>query len=93
MSLRPTSGVRYALERTLIDAARVTYEGHAHRPDDAIALRVHVALPGGAVTAEVVAPEPHPELTKQVAALVRAATKAEVAAGQALPRKIVRWRG
>jgi hypothetical protein len=34
-----------------------------------------------------------PELTKEAAALVRAATRAAVAAGAALPRKIERWRG
>ena len=33
-----------------------------------------------------------PALEKMAASLVRAATKAELAAGQALPRKIVRWR-
>lgn len=98
MSLRPTSGVRYAVERARVEADHVAYEGFAHLPDADVALSARVALPGGAVT---VVPSPGgavsearaAELAKAATALIRAATKAEVAAGQALPRKIVRWRG
>lgn len=94
---RPASGVRYVVERTLAAPDLVTYEGFAHLPDADVPLTVRVALPGGAVTASVA---PHAavearsaDLSRVAAALVRAATKAEVASGQALPRKIARWRG
>ena len=95
---RPTVGVRYALERTLVEPEQVTYEGFAHLPDADVPLVVRVALPGGAVTATGSAAAPADEaraasLAKAVTPLVRAATKAQAAAGQELPRKIVRWRG
>lgn len=93
--MRPVSGVRYVLERASVEADHVAYEGFAHLPDADVPLSARVALPAGAVT---VAPgvTDHPraaELAKTGAALVRAATKAEVSAGRALPRKIARWRG
>jgi len=95
---RPTSGVRYALERARVEADHVTYEGFAHLPGADVPLSAKVALPGGAVSvsaapAEGVSDARGAELAKIATALLRAATKAEVAAGQALPRKIVRWRG
>lgn len=98
MSARPSTGVRYALERTGGEEGRITYEGFAHLPDVDLPLVAHVALPGGAVTvtagsAEGVAEARGAEIAKAATALVRAATKGEVAAGRTLPRKIVRWRG
>lgn len=98
MTQRPTSGVRYALERGRVEPDHAAYEGFAHLPDRDVPLAVRVALPGGAVSATAapadgVGEARGAELAKVASALVRAATKAEVAAGQALPRKIVRWRG
>lgn len=98
MTTRPTSGVRYALERTSVEPAQVTYEGFAHLPDADIPLTARVALPAGTVhttvaPSDAVTEKRAADFAKVVTALVRAATKAEVAAGQALPRKIVRWRG
>lgn len=95
---RPTSGVRYALERTHVDPAQVTYEGFAHLPDADVPLVVYIELPAGTVRATAtpldVVPEAHAAaLAKTAGPLVRAATKSEIAAGHALPRKIVRWRG
>jgi hypothetical protein len=95
---RPTSGVRYALERAEVTPEQVAYAGFAHLPDVDVPLDVRIALPGGAVQASA---QPAPGVTearaeglaKVASALVRAATKSEIAAGQALPRKIVRWRG
>jgi hypothetical protein len=96
--LRPTAGVRYALERAEVTSTSVAYAGFAHLPDADVPLDVRIALPGGAVQASA---RPAPgvtearaaDLAKVASALVRAATKSEIAAGQALPRKIVRWRG
>jgi hypothetical protein len=98
VSPRPSSGVRYALERIRAEADHVAYEGFAHLPDTDVPLSARVALPGGAVSvtaseAREVGEARCAELAKAASALVRAATKAEVAAGRALPRKIVRWRG
>lgn len=98
MSARPTAGVRYAVERMRVEPTEVVYEGFAHLPDADVPLTVRVEMPGGAVRAtvapsEVVTEQRAADFAKAVTALVRAATKAEVAAGQALPRKIVRWRG
>lgn len=97
-SERPTTGVRYSLERRAVTADHVTYEGFAHLPELDVPLVARVALPGGAVTAKATPTEGATEargaeLAKVAAALVRSATKVEVAAAQALPRKIVRWRG
>jgi hypothetical protein len=94
----PASGVRYALVRVGAADDHVAYEGFAHLPDVDVPLAVRVALPGGAVSviaspAEGVSETRRAELAKAASALMRAATKAEVAAGRPLPRKIVRWRG
>lgn len=90
----PATGVRYVLTRTREEPEQVTYQGFAHLPEADLQLTAQVALPGGAVQAAVTPPD-HPraaEIAKSAAALVRAATKAEVTANRALPRKIARWR-
>lgn len=98
MTPRPTSGVRYALERVRAGADHVEYEGFAHLPDLDVPLSARVTLPGGGVSVtasptEGASEERRAELARAASALMRAATKAEVAGGRALPRKIVRWRG
>ena len=92
---RPTYGVRFAVERATVGSEGVVYRGHAHVPGASWPLEVRVALPGGATIARFLdagVPDAE-ELQKAAAALVRAATKVAAAAGKALPRKIVRWRG
>jgi hypothetical protein len=89
---RPSAGVRYALEKAEETSEAVRYRGFVHLPDADLPLEVRVDLPGGATHAEV-GPGGTAEMEKAAAALVRAATKALVAAGGPLPRKIVRWRG
>lgn len=98
MSERPTSGVRYALAHAQASAELAEYRGFAHLPEADVPLTVRVALPSGAVKAEATPTSGVPaarlaELSKAVAALVRAATKGDVAEGRVLPRKITRWRG
>jgi hypothetical protein len=88
---RPSSGVRYVVERAEQTESRVRYQGFAHLPDRDLPLSIDIDLPAGATRASL--PGGPPELEKAAAALVRSATRAAVAAGSALPRKIVRWRG
>jgi hypothetical protein len=89
---RPTAGARLSLEKTREDALAVTYRGMVHLPDADVPANVVVALPGGAVSVTL-GEGGTPALEKTTSALVRAATKALVAGGGSLPRKIVRWRG
>ncbi len=89
---RPSAGARYALEKAEETAEAVTYRGFVHLPDADVPAEVRVELPGGAARASLGAGGTA-EMEKSAAALVRAATRASVAAGGALPRKIVRWRG
>ena len=69
----------------------VVYRGLVYLPDAEVPAVITVALPGGATVATL-GQGGNPVLEKETAALVRAATKAQVAAGEALSRKIVRWR-
>jgi hypothetical protein len=89
---RPTAGARLSVEKTAEDAGAVRYEGFVHTPDADVPADVRVELPGGAVRVTL-GPGGSAEMEKTAAALVRAATKALVAAGAPLPRKIARWRG
>ncbi len=88
---RPASGARYVLERAESSDASVVYRGLVRLPDADMAIEVTVALPGGATRAVVAGEAPDHE--KTAAALIRAATKSAVAAGEELPRKLERWRG
>lgn len=89
---RPSAGARYALEKAEETGQAVVYRGFVHLPDADVPAEVSVELPGGAARATL-GPGGTAEMEKAAAALVRAATKACVAGGGALPRKIVRWRG
>jgi hypothetical protein len=89
---RPTAGLRVSVEKAQEDALAVTYRGTVHLPDADVSAEVVVALPGGAVSVSL-GEGGTPALEKTTSALVRAATKALVAGGAPLPRKIVRWRG
>lgn len=89
---RPTAGVRLAVEKAEETPGAVIYRGFVHLPDVDVPAEARVELPGGAVKVAL-GPGGTAELEKWAAPLVRAATKAVVASGGALPRKIVRWRG
>jgi hypothetical protein len=88
---RPEHGVRLeiVLDPEKSTAERVVYIGHLFEPG---ASRAAVAV---ATVERVEATlDPHDDaLVSVVTALVRAATKAELVAGDPPPRKIVRWRG
>jgi hypothetical protein len=87
---RPDHGLR--LELVLdVDASspeRAIYRGALHRPSESVAVRAVATRDG----VEVSLDPKDDELVKIVAPLVRAATKAELVAGDPPPRKIVRWR-
>lgn len=88
---RPTAGARFVLEKADETAAAVIYRGFVHLPGADVPAEVTVELPGGATRAAL-GEGGTADLEKTAAALVRAATKALVVGGGALPRKIVRWR-
>lgn len=89
-SPRPTAGVRFILVRDEAHESPIVYRGFAHLPDADLPLEVVITVPEGSTSASIRGGTP--ALEKMASALVRAATKAELTAGEALPRKIVRWR-
>ena len=89
---RPTAGARLSVEKAEEGPAAVLYRGFVYLPDADVPAEARIDLPGGAVTVTLGAGGT-PELQKTAAALLRAATKSLLAAGSALPWKIVRWRG
>ncbi|MBK9263573.1 MAG: hypothetical protein IPM54_27680 [Polyangiaceae bacterium] len=98
--MRPTAGVRYAVERSGEEGSVVTYRGFAHLPDADIPLVVRVEhddADGKTTVVANVEDAAHvadgPGLERAAAALVKAAARASRDAGRALPRRIVRWRG
>lgn len=89
---RPAAGTRYILDHVGDEAGAALYRGHAHRPDASLPLQARVALSDGRVQASVSGLDDATErerLEREAAALVRAATKGR----DAMPRRIVRWRG
>lgn len=92
---RPTAGARFVLELAEETAAAVIYRGLVHLPGADVPATVTLELRDGAVRAAraTLGEGGTPDLEKAAAALVRAATRALVAGGSPLPRKIVRWRG
>jgi hypothetical protein len=89
---RPVSGARYIVERAESGQGSVVYRGLVRLPDADLPLEVTVTLPSGATRA-VVQGGDAADHEKMAAALIRAATKSAVAAGEELPRKVERWRG
>lgn len=88
---RPASGARYIAERAEGGEGTVVYRGLVRLPDADLSLEVTITLPSG--TTRAVVEGGSREHEKTAAALIRAATKSAVAAREALPRKIERWRG
>jgi hypothetical protein len=94
---RPAHGLRLEVIRD-DDAStreRVTYRGHVHVKEASIALELVATAAGVEVALDARAglpPEDREVLEKQVAALVRAATRAELAEDAPLPQRISRWR-
>jgi hypothetical protein len=90
---RPTDGVRIELERRGDAAVGFTYEGSAHLPSRSLSVVAMARTDGVDVTLDEGLGEPlHTALAKTVGALVRAATKRDLAAGRTPPRSITRWR-
>lgn len=92
-SLRPASGVRYAVDLVMAEPGRVVYRGAVHLPDASWPLEVVVEE--GRAEARVDAPEAVQQAhARPAAALVKAAVKVpRPAEAGPPPRRIVRWRG
>jgi len=91
---RPDHGLRLVLVRRG-DRSPFHYEGHVYVSAASIPVRVEVSASATVVQANAPGLEADvvARLEHMVSALVRAATRAELGAGVAPPRKIVRWRG
>lgn len=97
-SLRPVSGVRYALQLSPEAAGETkcaAYQGFLYWPEGEAALELDVDSKTGAVHARLnedslsdALKAKSPELARMAAALVRSVTKS----ADVPPRKIVRWR-
>jgi hypothetical protein len=94
---RPAHGLRLEIVRD-DDAslqAAVVYRGYAHLPDRSVALECTARTEGVDVALDARAgldDGDRRSLEKHVAALVRAATRSELANGDPLPQRIARWR-
>lgn len=97
--MRPTTGVRYAVEQRGVEGKAVIYSGFAHLPNVDVPLVVRVedddvsGRTNVAVNAEEAAGADGPALERAAAALIKAAARSARDAGRALPKRIVRWRG
>ncbi len=90
---RPSSGVRVEVERSLADEVGdgvVVYLGHAHLADASVPIRLLASARGVEVLVED--PASHQPLIGVVTALIRAATKKDLLAGNEPPKRVVRWR-
>jgi hypothetical protein len=88
---RPDHGLRIevALDEAASSAERAVYRGHLHLPDRSVAIEAVATTTALSMTwAEPV----DPAHEKTAAALLRAATRSELAAGLPVPRTIARWR-
>lgn len=89
----PEHGVRIELVLEEREGARATYQGFAFTHEARHVLVVVAELEGARATlAGDDKPANAAAIEKAAAALVRAATRAELEEGVAVPRKIVRWR-
>ncbi len=95
----PSHGVRFELALTVRGEGHATFEGGALHQGVRVPLVVHTEASGATATtdesqAEVAAlgAETLRAIERLACALVRAATRVELASGQPIPRKIVRWR-
>jgi hypothetical protein len=90
---RPSEGVRIELERRGPTMSGFSYEGSAHLPTQSLSVVATARVDGVEVTLGEGLAEPlRSALAKTVGALVRAATKRDLAAAAAPPRTIARWR-
>jgi hypothetical protein len=90
---RPSEGVRIELERRGPTTGGFSYEGSAHLPTQSLSVVATARVEGVEVTLGEGLAEPlHGALAKTVGALVRAATKRDLAASKTPPRTITRWR-
>jgi hypothetical protein len=95
---KPSHGVRIEVARReggAADAESFVYRGFAETERARFELEIVVDRSAARARIEGLAADPAlgAKIEKLAAALVRAATRAELEAGRDVPRKIVRWRG
>ncbi len=93
----PENGVRFTLElQRSAPNGPYAYRGAARIAEQELALNVTVSVDGETVTVTGAAPpaadELHQKLAKLALALVRTAVRSAVVRGQAVPRRVQRWR-
>lgn len=93
MSTQPTAGIRYVVDKAAVEPGAVVYRGEAQMPDASLAVEARVALVGGGVVARVEGADGplKAHIERELAALVRAATKGDASADE-MPRRVTRWR-
>lgn len=91
---QPEHGVRFELicAEGGGAGADAVYRGHAHTAQGSVPVVVQARRAGASAEASCDDAALAQALARAASALVRAATRSELEAGQALPRKIVRWR-
>jgi len=90
-SLRPASGVRYAVELASFADGRAVYRGAVHLP--AVSWPLEVVVDAERAEGRVEGPDEVQAHAKAAAALVKAAAKLPRAPGSGPPpRRVVRWR-
>jgi hypothetical protein len=95
VSLHPTEGARFLLERASDDGARATYRAIIYTPDAEHATTATLADDG---TAELAAPTGAPQelddmLVMQARLVARGAAKRREDGLPAWPARLMRWRG
>lgn len=89
---QPEHGVRFELICEDSPGADAVYRGHAHTAQGSIPVVVQAHRAGASAEVSCDDAALAQALASAARALVRAATRSELEAGHAPPRKIVRWR-
>ena len=91
-SLRPASGVRYAVELARYEGGAAVYRGAVHLPGASFPLEV--VVDAERAEGRVEGPDEVQPHARAAAALIKAAAKLPRAPGSGPPpRRVVRWRG
>jgi hypothetical protein len=94
---QPANGVRLELTLVANEDGAARYAGSASLPGSTMAVSVEASAARATVTLDDSEGEPlttgmRATLEKLITALIRAATRVELAKGEPIPSKIVRWR-
>ena len=94
MSLTPTVGARFLLERELVEGPRATYRATIFTPDATFSTVARLAEDGALEVEPSGAPgELHDMLTMQARLVARGAAKRREDGLAVWPARLLRWRG